>query len=105
MVRKIFTPSEANRSLPLVRNIVTDILSRARELRGHEDPPRNPSEEEAREEIQQDILGMMEELESLGASFKDWDFDVGLVEFFLRAHVENHQICGWISDRGRSLVG
>ena len=100
MVRKIFTPEEANRSLPLVRSIVTDILDRARELRGQEDPPRSPRQEEEREEIQRDILGLMEELESLGASFKDWDFDVGLVDFPARIDGEDVLLC-WRSDEDR----
>ncbi|GJM44249.1 MAG: hypothetical protein DHS20C21_10910 [Gemmatimonadota bacterium] len=100
MVRKLFTPKEANRSLPLVRSIVTDILDRARELRGQQDPPRSEGEETAREEIQQDILGMMEELENLGASFKDWDFDVGLVDFPSRIDGEDVLLC-WRSDEDR----
>jgi len=100
MTRKLFTPAEANRSLPLVRSIVTDILDRARELRQQPDPPRDPREEEVREEIQQDLLGMMEELENLGASFKDWDFDVGLVDFPARIDGEDVLLC-WRSDEDR----
>lgn len=98
MKRKLFTPAEANRALPLVRSIVTDLLERARDLRTHEDASTTTTvQEEERELIQQEILEMMEELENLGASFKDWSFDVGLVDFPARIDGEDVLLC-WRSD-------
>jgi hypothetical protein len=98
MKRKLFTPAEANRTLPLVRSIVTDLLERARDLRTHEDAGTTTTvQEEERELIQQEILEMMEELENLGASFKDWSFDVGLVDFPARIDGEDVLLC-WRSD-------
>jgi hypothetical protein len=83
--------------LPLVRSIVSDILEKARELRGRDDEAATAVEEEERELIQQDILYSMEELERLGASFKDWNFDVGLVDFPSVIHGEEVLLC-WRSD-------
>ncbi len=100
MTRKIFTPAEANRTLPLVRSIVSDLLERARDLREQEEAETSTAVEEEREIIQQDILEMMEELENLGASFKDWTFDVGLVDFPAQIDGEDVLLC-WRSDEDR----
>ena len=100
MPRKLFTPAEANRALPLVRSIVADILDRARELRERESRPARPGERDEREQIRQDILSMMEELESLGATFKDWDFELGLVDFPARIEGREVLLC-WRSNEDR----
>lgn len=100
MPRKLFTPAEANRALPLVRSIVQDILERARELRERESRPAGPQEKDEREEIRTDILSMMEELERLGATFKDWDFELGLVDFPARIHGRDVLLC-WRSNEDR----
>lgn len=94
---KMFTPALANRTLPLVRSIVDDILERAKELRGKTALSRNPESDEELELIQQDILRLMEELESLGCSYKDWDFEMGLVDFPSRIEGEEVFLC-WRSD-------
>ncbi len=97
MPDKLFTPGLANRTLPLVRTIVADILDRARDLRTQEEAPTSSKTEDEREFIQQDILEMMEELENLGASFKDWDFNVGLVDFPAIINGQDVLLC-WRSD-------
>ena len=78
---KQFTPEEATRTLPYVKGIVTDILGTAKELRGLTEESEDPENDEEVELLQQDLLGLMEELEKLGASFRDWDFEIGLVDF------------------------
>jgi len=94
---KRFTPALANRTLPLVRSIVDDILERAKELRGKTALSKNPASDEELELIQQDILRLMEELESVGCTYKDWDFEVGLVDFPARINGEEVLLC-WRSD-------
>lgn len=97
MPDKLFTPGLANRTLPLVRTIVADILERARDLRTQEEAPTSSKTKDEREFIQQDILEMMEELENLGATFKDWDFSVGLVDFPAIINGQDVLLC-WRSD-------
>jgi len=94
---KLFTPAEANRTLPLVRSIVADILEKARDLRGRTALSRDPENDEELEQTRQDILDLMQELEDLGATYKDWDFQVGLVDF--PAQIEGREVllC-WRSD-------
>jgi len=94
---KIFTPAEANRTLPLVRSIVADILEGARELRGRTALSRDPDADEELEQVRQDILELMQEIENLGASYKDWDFKVGLVDFPARIEGKDVLLC-WRSD-------
>ncbi|MFN8178343.1 MAG: DUF2203 domain-containing protein [bacterium] len=97
MTAKLFTPAEANRTLPLVRSIVADILEKARELRGRTALSKEPDEDEALEQIRQDILDLMQELEDLGATYKDWDFEVGLVDFPAKIDGREVLLC-WRSD-------
>lgn len=94
--RRLFTPDEANATLPLVRAIASDLVSVAREvgqrreglaqLRAARDPNRRDmySEElaHAEEQLQRDAARFqeyLEELESLGV--KVGDPADGLIEF------------------------
>lgn len=80
---KPYTPSQANRALPLVRRIVDDILEQAREVRalaelsGEEDPERDPEVRASRKEVNR----LLDELADLGLEFKDPQFETGLVDF------------------------
>ena len=94
---RLFTPALANRTLPLVRSIVDDILEKGKELRGKTALSKDPQADEELEIIQQDVLGLMQELESLGCMFKDWDFEVGLVDFPAAINGEEVLLC-WRSD-------
>ena len=94
---KLFTPALANRTLPLVRSIVDDILERAKELRGKTALSRNPDSDSELESIQQEILSLMQELESLGCTYKDWDVEVGLVDFPAEIDGASVLLC-WRSD-------
>jgi len=95
---KVYTPAEANRTLPYVKGVVADILEKAQELRERTAPSEEEAaQEEELEQIQQDLLSLMEELEGLGASFKDWNFEVGLVDFPGRIAGEDVLLC-WRSD-------
>ena len=80
--KKQFTPQEANKRLPLVRQIVEDILVKGQELK--DIIARSPAGTELSTEgleIQSEIQKLMQELEALGCYYKDWNFEIGLVDF------------------------
>jgi hypothetical protein len=99
-VEKLFTPAQANRTLPLVRSIVDDILLRARELRGKAALARAPESDPELTALKEEVRRLMGELEALGCSFKDWSFDVGLVDFPAEIAGERVLLC-WRSDEKR----
>jgi len=73
--KRLFTQQEAERALPLVRRIVADILETGRALRDlPEGDPAIPGHQDAME-------ALLLELDEMGCYFKDWSFDVGLVDF------------------------
>ena len=79
---KFFTPEEANQMLPLVKKIVNDILSAGQEIRASSakigaNAQRDPQVVALMEQLE----GLFQELETLGCSYKDWNFSVGLVDF------------------------
>ncbi len=96
--QKLFTPAEARRTLPLVKRIVEDILNLSHEMhtmakilgKDAEDHPQIL-------EKMQECTALLQELEALGCYFKDWSFQVGLVDF--PAEIEGHVVflC-WRSD-------
>jgi hypothetical protein len=100
MVKRSFTPAEANRTLPLVRRIVSDILARGKELRelaSREDP------RDARARLgvlEGEIRELAEELERIGCSYKDWGFEAGLVDFPSEIEGEPVLLC-WRTDEER----
>ena len=95
---QLFTPQEANKTLPLVKNIVKDILKTGRRIRElaktlgksfDADPEAQALLAELREHLT--------ELENIGCSYKDFNFSVGLVDF--PAIIEDQEVllC-WRSD-------
>ncbi len=95
---KYFTPAEANRALPLVKKIVADILVEGRELREllqMED--RNAAVEEQIDARKERILGYIEELSEIGCYYKDWNFELGLIDFPALLNGEEVLLC-WRSD-------
>jgi hypothetical protein len=79
---KKFTPKEATQTLPLVKQIVADILQTGQELQEivRRLGPEAESESEFRQKNAQ-LEALMDELEELGCYFKDWNFTIGLVDF------------------------
>lgn len=84
---KIFTLEEANRTLPLVRRIVADIVHTYRQLSrqhydlpapGHSPPDRHDLEERRRALIAR-LREYIDELADVGCELKDWR--LGLVDF------------------------
>lgn len=79
---KYFTPTEAKKTLPLVRKIVRDILDSSREMRIIADEIGNEVEKDPRiQKLADNIEEFMQELEEIGCFFKDWNFQIGLVDF------------------------
>ena len=79
---KYFTPSEAKKTLPLVRKIVKDILDTSREMRLIADEIGHNVENDPRiQKLADDIEEFMQELEEIGCYFKDWNFSIGLIDF------------------------
>jgi len=87
----MFTPEEAERSLPLVRRIVADVLSTASRIRELE--PEDPRSQSLGTELD----GYLGELEEMGCYFKDWSYSVGLVDFPAVIDGETVFLC-WRSD-------
>ena len=88
MTRRYYTPTEADRSLPLVRAIVTDITTVAKDLRRHGLELQRKNLSEAQREAIDDRVRELElrfrtlqrELEELGIELKD-PF-TGLIDFW-----------------------
>ncbi len=100
MVRKHFTPLQANSALPLVRRIVDDILERGRELRRLA-KQQHESEDRARVgQLETQLRELMAELERIGCEYKDFSFDKGLVDFPGQIDGRDVLLC-WRSDEPR----
>jgi len=94
---KIFTTQEANRRLPYVKKIVTEIIEKGKQLRGiQQDQYGNEKNPEVKR-LQEEIDGFMKELEQLGCYYKDWNFKIGLVDFPAMIKGEAVFLC-WRSD-------
>lgn len=95
---KYFTPSEARKTLPLVKKIVKDILDVSREMRLIADEIGGQAEKDPRiQKFADDIENFMLELEEIGCYFKDWNFQIGLVDFPAMIDGEEVFLC-WRSD-------
>ena len=97
MFKKYFTPQEANRRLPLVKRIVADIIEkgkRARMMMASASGKEIPAEIF---ELQEKIETLMGELENLGCYYKDWNFEIGLVDFPAIINGQEVLLC-WRSD-------
>jgi hypothetical protein len=98
MVEKFFTPKEANLLLPYVKSIVEEILSKAHEARLLLTNP-DPSKEHQKQliDLEERIKILMSRLEDTGCYYKDWSFDIGLVDFPAIIHGQQALLC-WRSD-------
>ncbi len=89
--KRLFTRREAESTLPLVRQIVADILETGRRIRQLEDG------EQGVETLQRELEENLRELADMGCYFKDWSFSVGLVDFPAVIDGETVFLC-WRSD-------
>ena len=102
MFKKLFTPKEVNRRLPYIKKIVGEILENGQKLKSL--IPRSQDESIALqcEHLTDELNARMKELEDLGCFFKDWNFEVGLVDFPAKIDDEEVLLC-WRSDEGEVL--
>ena len=98
MNKKHFTPKEARKTLPLVKKIVKDILDNSFQVRTiAESVGGNPEENEEIIKLVEDINLFMEELEEIACYYKDWNFEIGLVDLPALINGEEVMLC-WRSD-------
>ena len=97
MFRKYFLPQEANKRLPLVKKIVADILEKGKALRSLMEKSQSPAALRECQALQNEIEDLMKELEQIGCFYKDWNFEVGLVDFPARINEQEVFLC-WRSD-------
>ena len=74
-LRRLFTREEAERALPLVRRIVADILKTAASARAAGE------DGERLRRCEAELRDCFDELDSIGCTYKDWSYTVGLVDF------------------------
>lgn len=95
---KYFTPSEAKKTLPLVKKIAQDILDSSKEMRLIADDIGSEVEKDPRiQKLADNIEDFMKELEEIGCYFKDWNFQIGLVDFPSIINGQEVFLC-WRSD-------
>jgi hypothetical protein len=98
MNERFFTPKEANQIIPEVKKIVEEILSKANEARSIITMPDPLSERQHRLiELDGQIKALMAQLEDRGCYYKDWNFEIGLVDFPAIIHGQQALLC-WRSD-------
>ncbi|PCJ62504.1 MAG: hypothetical protein COA79_03060 [Planctomycetota bacterium] len=100
MKDKFFSPKEAELMLPLIRSIVRDILKTGQDLKNLNVDIQKEYEEilEKREYLKH----LLEEIESLGCIYKDWNFEVGLIDFPALIDEDIVLLC-WRSDEDHVL--
>jgi hypothetical protein len=95
---KYFTPEEAKKTLPLVRQIVGDILNYSTQIKSLLDS--NLDEQEVNDRIDQltlKINSFIKELDEIGCIYKDWNFEIGIVDFPSIIDSEEVLLC-WRTD-------
>jgi hypothetical protein len=86
MSKTVFTIEDANRTLPLVRSIVSDVADRWKDLVKVRDEYGNSSPEH--DQIMRELAEYIQELKEIGCHLKD--FERGLVDF--PAIVDNNEV-------------
>jgi hypothetical protein len=86
----LFTPFEANQTLPLVERIVADILEVGRPYADHFQKILAPEEYTAFFESKKRLNTLLDELDLIGCEYGDWSFQAGWVEY--PAQMEENQV-------------
>ena len=96
-MNKIFTLQQAVKTLPLIKNIVADILKTGQSIRELSVEMEKPEDDPEINRLMDQLDELFEEMESLGCYYKDWNFTVGLVDFPAKIHGRDVMLC-WKSD-------
>ncbi len=96
-MKKIFTPQEANKRLPLVKRIVGEILEKGKQVRLSLASTSRQNQDAELLTLQEEIEALLQELEDIGCYYKDWNFTIGLVDFPALIDGEAVFLC-WRSD-------
>lgn len=94
---RLWTPAEANRTLPLVRRVVADILEKGQALRALVQEPEDREIRLRIGELERELYGLIQELHTIGCDYKDAGFQQGLVDFPARIDDQDVYLC-WRSD-------
>lgn len=97
MPRICFTPAQANKTLPLVKRIVADILEKGDRLRRLAPRRDVPGVDAEIDDVERELRSLLQELETIGCSYKDWGFEMGLVDFPASIAGQEVLLC-WRSD-------
>ena len=100
MFEKYFTPWEATQCLPLVKAVTADILRKGQRIRSVMEHDANEERMTEIRSLEEEIAGLMRELEELGCFFKDWNFEIGLVDFPAVINGATVMLC-WRSDEAK----
>lgn len=96
--KHFFTPREANKTLPLVKKIVSDILTTGRRIRQlSRDLGDNFDDNHDVMHLMNELHELLTELDNIGCEYKDFNFSVGLVDFPSIIDDEDVLLC-WRSD-------
>ncbi len=97
----LFTPKEANDTLPLVRGIVDDILRTGRRIRELSYQLGDNFDSDSRvQALMTELHELLGELDNIGCTYKDFNFTVGLVDFPGVIEDKEVLLC-WRSDESR----
>ncbi|MGE4159146.1 MAG: DUF2203 domain-containing protein [Planctomycetota bacterium] len=94
---RLFTPAEANTLLPKIKPIVAHILAKAGEARSLMALGSSVAREARVEGLEVEVRTAIESIEEMGCQFKDWNFQLGLVDFPARINGQDVLLC-WRSD-------
>ena len=102
MFKKLFTPKEANQKLAHVKEIVDEILGKGQKLRALLQGNQDEATSLECQALSEEVESLMGELEEMGCFYKDWNFEIGLVDFPTIIEGEETFLC-WRSDENEIL--
>jgi hypothetical protein len=98
MSERFFPPKDANQTVPAVKKVVEEIIAKAHEARMLMTTPDPFNGHQARLiHLDQRIKALMAQIEQMGCYYKDWSFEIGLVDFPSIIHGQQALLC-WRSD-------
>ena len=93
---------QANKTLPLIKQIVADILKTGQSIRELSVDMEKPEDDPEIIRLMDQLDELFEEIEELGCYYKDWNFTEGLVDFPAKINSKEVMLC-WRSDEEEIL--